>query len=321
MITTNMLYNATLELYRKAMFTVPEDIETAYREVYELETDKAKEEYDFAFAAMANATKEGLPLCMDSGTICFYITLGTSAKLDPEMDIRYALAKATKEATEEGILSPYTVDPLTRENTNVNLGVNMPSLEYNIATGEGCVEMTVVLKGGGAELSGSDFRMLFPAEGERGIKKFVLDQAIKGSKYGGSCPPNIYGVGFGGSMAIATRLAMESCHLRPYGSRHPIQRIADLEQELRNEINSVGAGIAGKGCGKVTAMDVHIEFSYGQSAHLPVALVSQCFIVHRATANLSSEGIQYASYPELWFNELRKSIPKEPVNQTHGDEQ
>ncbi|NIM44683.1 MAG: hypothetical protein GTO54_03475 [Nitrososphaeria archaeon] len=310
MITEALIDEASFELLRRSMKEIPEDWEVAYRDAYKEETLEMRRAYDYMFAAMNNARREGLSICLDSGSICFYITLGTAAQIDPKINFWRALARSTMKATKDGILNPYTVDPLTRENTHTNVGVNMPSLEYNTVTEEECIEITSVLKGAGAELSGSRFRMMAAADGLLGIKRFVLDKVIHATRYGWSCPPNIYGIGVGGVMAIASRFAMMAATLRPYGSRHPMKKIAELEEELKENINSIGVGAMGNE-GNITALDVHIEYSYGQSALLPVAIVSQCFVPHRATARICSDGaVEYHPYPKLWFTELRKTIPE-----------
>ena len=59
--------------------------------------------------------------------------------------------------------------------------------------------LTLAPKGGGSEIFGTFYRMFFPADGEAGIKKFVIE-CIKDACYAGKvCPPAIIGVGIGGT--------------------------------------------------------------------------------------------------------------------------
>ena len=85
-------------------------------------------------------------------------------------------------------------------------------------------------KGG---LFGSDYRMLFPADGIEGIKRFYLDTLIQFGRRGLACQPAIVGVGLGGSKDICMVLGKQASCLRTVGSRNPDPKIAALEEELK----------------------------------------------------------------------------------------
>jgi len=291
---------AGYQALEKAMCEIPNDFQIAIRQTYERETAEARRVYDVLFEHIKRQKKKALWICLDSGAITFYVTVGTKAKIRSGLRFWEPLARATKALTSEGILRATAQDPITRYNPNTNIGENMPSLEFVMNPAD-CIEITAVPKGGGGEVFGSEFRMLLPADGLPGIKKFVLDTATRSAKDGKICPPAVFGIGIGGTTAIAAKLATQAAVLRPIKSRNPIRRVAQLEDELLSAINATGIGPSGHG-GKITALDVHIEFSYGHSMALPVAIVPQCIVCHRATATIYSDGsISHSAYPKLWF--------------------
>ncbi|MFC1917904.1 fumarate hydratase [Chloroflexota bacterium] len=311
MITTKLIYETALDLLKKSVVEIPDDVSHAYQQAAEKEVGLAKEIYDFFFSFRQ---KDAL-LCEDTSHIIFYLTIGTKCDLDPEIDWWKTLSRATEAATwgtgasaesAEHLLPPRVCDPITLDNFGTNCGLNMPAMNLNLASGEDCIEITAAPKGGGADMY-SAFRTILPADGTTGIKKFVMDTVLDALKGGKTCSPNIIGIGIGGGVANAAKLAQEAGALRPVGSRHPVKWIAELEDELLENINLLGIGPMGK-MGNTTAFAVHIEYSWGHRIYLPVVLIPQCFAVRRATARIYSNGeVERRPWPELWFQESRKT--------------
>src|SRR5260370_1077366 len=67
---------------------------------------------------------------------------------------------------------PNRVHPLTRADHNNNVGAHAPEVTYAFEPDADWLDVTPVHKGG---LFGSDSRMLFPADGIGGIKRFFVD--------------------------------------------------------------------------------------------------------------------------------------------------
>jgi fumarate hydratase subunit alpha/L(+)-tartrate dehydratase alpha subunit len=133
--------------------------------------------------------------------------------------------------------------------------------------------------------------MLIPAEGIKGIKKFILDSVIAASA--DPCPPTIVGVGIGGTSDLVTLLAKKAATLRPVGSKNADPEIAALEAELLEAINKTGIGPNGLG-GLNTSMAVHIEEAHTHITQVPVAVNCQCWPARRAGAKLYADGrIEY----------------------------
>jgi fumarate hydratase subunit alpha len=73
--------------------------------------------------------------------------------------------------------------------------------------------------------------------------------------------------------------------LRPIGERNPNPIYAKLEEELLEEINNSGIGPLGMG-GRVTALDVHIDYYPCHITALPVAVNLQCHASRHAKAEI-----------------------------------
>jgi len=132
----------------------------------------------------------------------------------------------------------------------------------------------------------SFLKMLLPADGIAGIKKFVLETSVGAG--GRPCPPTIIGVGIGGSSDLCMTLAKKAT-LRPIGQRHPDPEVAALERELLDAINSTGIGPMGLG-GDTTALDLHIETAWTHITLNPVAINMQCWRGERRRARVYRDG-------------------------------
>ena len=132
----------------------------------------------------------------------------------------------------------------------------------------------------------SFMKMLVPADGVNGIKRFVLEQVVgAGAK---PCPPTIVGVGIGGSSDLCMTLAKKAT-TRPLGLKNPDPQLAALETELFEAINQTGIGPQGLG-GDTTALGVHIESAWTHITCNPVALNLQCWRAERRRAKISVDG-------------------------------
>jgi fumarate hydratase subunit alpha len=187
-------------------------------------------------------------------------------------DLSAAINEGVRRGYRSGYLRNSMVnDPLER----VNTGDNTPAvIHYEVVPGEK-IKITVAPKGFGSENS-SALVMLTPADGEEGVKQFVLSVVEKAGA--NSCPPLVVGVGLGGSMEKAALLAK---HALCRGVPNENEKIAALEKELLNSINKLGIGPAGLG-GRVTALAVHIETFPTHIAGLPVAVNLSCHALRHA---------------------------------------
>ena len=159
-------------------------------------------------------------------------------------------------------------DPLfERKNTKDN---TPPIIHLRLVPGDK-IKIIFAPKGGGSE-NMSEVKMMVPADGEEGVKRFVVDRVRRSG--GNPCPPVIVGVGIGGTFEHVAYLAKKAL-LRPVGSHHPDPRFAKLEDEILEEVNKLGIGPMGLG-GRTTALAVHIETHPCHIASMPVAVNMQC---------------------------------------------
>ncbi len=260
-----------VELIKKAVVDLPEEVEKALKDAQEREEGEiAKLQLKNILDNVELARKQQTPMCQDTGLPLFFVELGNEKK----EDIEKAIVEGVKEATSSVPLRPNVVDPLSRENTGDNTGSGIPQIYWSASEDEHTY-VTYMPKGAGSE-NASAQRMLKPTES---IKDFVLS-TVKDAG-GKPCPPIIVGVGIGGAMDTSAMLAKKAL-LRPLDSRNSHEEYAKLEDELLDEINRLGIGPMGLG-GKTTALNVSIEHAACHTASLPVAVNIQCWAHRYAT--------------------------------------
>lgn len=288
------LLEATVKLLEAAATWLPRDVEEALVKAYEVEDNPATK--SFLKAMIDNvriARDKRLPICQDTGTIMFYVRVGDRFPyigLLPSI-----LRKATVEATRRIPLRPNTIDVFTGKNPGDNTGRYMPWIDWEIVEGWDSAEVTVLLKGGGSEIV-ARAKNLVPAEGIKGVIKYVLEAIYEAGPQ--PCPPVVVSVGIGANTAIAMKLAARGL-LRPIGQRHEDPEVAKLEETLLQAINSLGYGAHGMG-GRVTALDVHVDYAPRHPATLSVAVLLNCWAARRATMRISPDGrVEYITHPHL----------------------
>ncbi|MBI3635352.1 MAG: fumarate hydratase, partial [Candidatus Rokubacteria bacterium] len=207
--------------------------------------------------------------------------------------------RATADDTAQFPLRPNRVHPLTRADHNNNVGIHAPEVTYTFEPGGDWIDVTTVHKGG---LFGSDYRMLFPADGVGGIKRFVLDTLVQFGRRGLTCQPAIVGIGIGGSKDTCARLGKEAACLRTVGSVNPDPSIAALEAELTALGNHVGIGAMGF-AGTSLVVATHVEVAYTHTGGMPIAIHQFCLSSRRATARIHADGrVDFRDDPQ-WFTD------------------
>lgn len=222
------------------------------------------------------AKKEQIAMCQDTGLAVVFIELGQDVRIIGG-DLQEAVDRGVRLAYQEGYLRKSVVsDPLfERKNT----GDNTPAVIYiDIVPGDG-IRIIAAPKGAGSE-NMSAVKMLKPADGVEGVKKFVVDTVKQAGP--NPCPPTIIGVGIGGTMEKAALLSKKAL-LRPLDQQNSDERYAKLEKEILQEINKSGIGPGGLG-GRITSLAVHIEHFPTHIACLPVAVNICCHACRHAEA-------------------------------------
>lgn len=214
----------------------------------------------------ALARKSGLPLCQDTGMAVFFVQLGEDCRVEGS-GLREAITDGMRRGYQDGLLRKSICHPLTRKNS----GDNTPAaIHVDLVPGDG-LKIAFMAKGGGSE-NMSRVTMLSPAQGWKGIKEFVINRVAEAGP--NPCPPTILGIGIGGSFELAPKMAKQAL-LRPLDQPHPDPEIARMEQELLDEINTLGIGPMGLG-GDTTCLGVRISIAPCHIASLPLAVNVQC---------------------------------------------
>ncbi len=289
MITYATIEEAMAEAMRRAVTTLPPDVDAALRAVRAEETDPlAVKHLDVSLENFRLAAEGTGLICGDTGYPLFFVTAGSRTQIEGGFGSLWDAARAaTARLTADAFLRPTMVDPLTRENPGDNVGPGMPKLELTFSGQGDGLQMVVVPKGGGSEIFGTFYRMMFPSDGEAGILKFVLE-CVRAACYAGKiCPPAILGVGIGGTADLCMRLAKEAAVLRRVGQRHANPRIADMESKLLAATRELGIGPLGAR-GVNAVMGVHVETAVTHTAALPVAVNAQCLIGRRWSAQIDA---------------------------------
>jgi fumarate hydratase subunit alpha len=271
-ILKNMLDHATTEL--------PADILAAIKEAHVHETkDLAKKQLEAILTSAALSDQESLPLCQDTGLVTLFVSGELVNRVD---EVEKALGHTVQGLTARSAMRANVVHPLTRKNTGTNTGLNQPEVLVDKSTKK--TAMKLILKGAGSE-NFTNLRMMVPTASRQDILKHILQVVIDAG--GKTCPPNILGIGIGGS-AVQAMFNSKLALLREIGHRHPDPEVAQFETSILKAGNELGIGTMGLG-GDTTLLDVHIETAGTHTACLPIAISFGCWANRVAVAELKGE--------------------------------
>ena len=274
MITKDTIRDKVYELYKEAVIVLGDDVKKSLKEALEIEEhDLAKLNIEAILKNIELAEEKGIPMCQDTGLPVVFVKFGNVEVENLRQGIEEGIEKATKEVP----IRPNIVDPLSRKNTNINVGDYIPPIDIELID-EDYLEITILPKGFGSE-NNNTMKMALPAEGIDGIKEFVVESVLKAK--GKPCPPTVIGVGIGGTSDLCLKLGKKAL-LGKVGERNPDPEIAKLEEEILEEINASGIGPMGLG-GKTTALGVNICTYPTHIAGLPVALNMSCHATRHQT--------------------------------------
>ncbi len=300
-IPAKLIEDTARELMGRAAIDIPRDFREGVRRARDAEVGRLPRfVLDEMLANWELATAERRPMCADTGLPRYYARVGNDALVEGGfVALERALRRATAEATAAIPLRPNRVHPLTRADHNNNVGIHAPEVTYAFEPGRDFIDLTTVHKGG---LFGTDYRMLFPADGIGGLKRFFVDTLVQFGRRGLACQPAIIGVGIGGAKDTCVRLGKEAACLRLVGSRNPDPATAALEDELTRLGNYIGIGAMGF-AGTSLVVATHIEVAYSHTGGMPVGIHAFCLSSRRATARIHPDGrVEFRDDPG-WFTD------------------
>lgn len=265
-ISSKEITDKVKSLCMNAACNLTEDVEASLRDALRKEAAPlGREVLGQIVENFEIARNEGLPMCQDTGIAVFFVEVGRDAHINGPLED--AVNEGVRQGYGEGYLRKSVCHALKRKNT----GDNTPAIIHTeIVEGEK-IRIRFAAKGAGSE-NMSGLKMLKPAEGIEGVKKFVVD-TVRGAG-GNPCPPIVVGVGIGGSFEKSAILSKKAL-LRHVGEKNPDPEVSAIEEDILQKVNRLGIGPMGFG-GTVTALAVHVEIFPCHIASLPVAVNIQC---------------------------------------------
>ncbi|TET67717.1 MAG: fumarate hydratase [Candidatus Zixiibacteriota bacterium] len=267
-LQTKEITSAVKRLCMEANYYLGEDVLNAIKEGLKKEESPLGKDILQQIVENAEiAAKEEVPICQDTGFAVIFVELGQEVRV-VDGDFNEAINEGVRQGYTDGYLRKSIVeDPIRRKNT----GDNTPAVIHLEMVPGDKIRIIVAPKGGGSE-NMSEVKMMKPADGVEGLKRFVVERVEKSG--GNPCPPVVVGVGVGGTFEKCAFLAKKAL-LREVGSKHPDPYYAELEAELLEKINRSGVGPQGLG-GRTTALAVHIEAHPCHIASYPAAVNLNC---------------------------------------------
>jgi fumarate hydratase, class I len=246
-----------IELIRRASTDLPADIEAALRTARagEDEGSAAQTAFDSILENVRLSRANSTPICQDTGTPIFYVYYPTGWST---LALRKQIREAVEKATQMSYLRPNSVDTLTGKNPGNNLGDDFPYFHFE-EWEEPYLKVDLMLKGGGCENVGAQYSMpdsrLEAGRDLEGVRRAVLDAVHQAQGMG--CAPAVIGVAVGGDRSSSYIKSKEQFY-RPLDDVNADSKLAELEQRLTREANTLGIGPMGFG-GKTTVLSVKID--------------------------------------------------------------
>jgi fumarate hydratase class I len=281
-----------MELVRRATSRLPEDIIKALVDSRNAEAvnSRAANTLDTMLENITLADEHVAPLCQDTGTVIFWVRhpFGVSQRL-----LKAQIRAAVAECTNRSWLRPNCVESLSGKNLGNNMdpfGEGHPVIHFEERAEPG-IEVSIMLKGGGCENVGAQYRLPDVAIGAGrdlgGVRKCVIDAVTKAQGQG--CAPGILGVAIGGDRVTSFEKSKEVI-LRKLGSTNPDPKLDAFEKQLTEDLNTLGIGPMGYG-GRTTALGVFAEEMFRHPASFFVSISYMCWSSRRLDLHLDASGV------------------------------
>jgi fumarate hydratase class I len=282
-----------LELIRRTSSSLPKDVEDRLRAAVEKEApgSAARGALETIMKNIELSRAQSTPICQDTGTPIFYVHYpeGWSTRRLTEQ-IRAALAEATKRS----YMRPNAVDAVYDNNTGNNLGGDdFPTIHFEEVDADQPLTVELMLKGGGCENVGRQYSLpdngLGAGRDLAGVRKVVLDAVQKAQGQG--CAPGILGVAIGGDRGTSFAKSKEVL-FDEIGTRNADPKLAELEERLTEEANTLGIGPMGFG-GRTTVIDTKITGLHRLPASYFVSVSYMCWAYRRRKLTVQGEQVEY----------------------------
>ena len=282
---------AVLELIRRTTSRLPLDVIEAVvgGRNSEIPGSRGANTLDTMLENIVLADEHGAPLCQDTGTVIFWVRhpYGPSQR-----KLKAQIREAVAEGTARSWLRPNCVAALSGKNPGNNLdpfGETHPVIHFE-EWERPELEVSIMLKGGGCENVGAQYRLPDAALGAgrdlKGVRRCLIDAVVKAQGQG--CSPGILGVCIGGDRVVGYERSKELL-LRKVGTSNPDAVLDAFEKELTRDLNTLGIGPMGYG-GATTVLDVFLEELWRHPASFFVSISYMCWSSRRMTLRIESTG-------------------------------
>ncbi len=281
-----------LELIRRTSTNLPQDVEERLRASLEKETPgtAARGALETVLKNVELSRAQSTPICQDTGTPIFYVYYpeGWSTR-----KLKAQIRSAMEQATKLNYMRPNAVDAVYDKNSGNNLGgEDFPSVHFEEVEGEQ-LTIELMLKGGGCENVGAQYSLpdnrLGAGRDLAGVRKVVLDAVQKAQGQG--CAPGILGVAIGGDRGSSYYKSKEVLFDK-LGVRNPDPKLAELEERLTGEANTLGIGPMGFG-GQTTVIDTKIVGMHRLPASFFVSVSYMCWAYRRRKMTVLGDQVAY----------------------------
>lgn len=280
-----------LELLRRTSTELPQDVVEALRaaRAAEAEGSRAANTLGTMLENVDLGAANQAPLCQDTGTVIFWVRhpFGVSQR-----HLKAQIRAAVKEATRRSWLRPNCVSALKGKNSGDNMdpfGEGHPVVHFE-EWEKDTIDISVMLKGGGCENVGAQYRLPDAALGAgrdlEGVRRCIIDAVVKAQGQG--CAPGILGVAIGGDRVTGFECSKEQL-MRKVGSTNHSPEMEAFENRLVEELNSLGVGPMGYG-GRTTVLDVFVEEMFRHPASFYVSISYMCWSNRRQTLTVDAQG-------------------------------
>ncbi len=273
------LRDGIVELYRKVATSVPPDVEEALKAAHgrEVEGSEAKDALAGMLERIKRSRKGPKPVCIETGIPAFYLSVPKGLSHSEILD---TITEATRLATRKVPLSANAVDIISARNTGDNTGKGFPIIHLGQSPND-ILSVELTLRCPECETKGQTYSLpvesLEAATPLDSIARCAVDSVRKAQ--GKGCPPYIVGVGAGASKDQVTALSRKQV-MRKVPERSEVEPVADLEDRILAEINSLGMGPLGKG-GSTTALAVKVGLNHRMTSSFVADVYLSCWALRR----------------------------------------
>jgi fumarate hydratase class I len=284
------LENSLIELITQTSTNLPPDVRAAMTSAMNCETPSTQSSQALEIIAsnIDMAQQDEGPICQDTGMPTFVVHTPVGVN---QLVIKKAIKNAVAEATRLGKLRPNSVDSITGKNSGDNLGSETPVIHFE-QWEQDEIEVKLILKGGGCENKNAQYSLPCTLENLgradrtlEGVRKCILHAVWQAQGQG--CAPGALGVCIGSDRAHGYALAKDQL-FRTLDDVNPIRELAELEERIMNEANTLGIGSMGFG-GRVSLIGCKITAANRLPASFFVSVAYECWAFRRLGVRLDAQ--------------------------------